>query len=151
MQRIRIAAALAAVALASGAAYAHEPGETTIGVPGDPAAAARAVAIVMSDDMRFAPATVMAPRNATLKLVIRNAGKLRHEFMLGTQKELEEHAKLMQRFPGMEHDEPNAVTVDPGRTRTLLWKFTTPGTVYFGCLQPGHYEAGMRGKVVVLN
>jgi len=151
MKPIRMAAAIAAVALATGGASAHEPGETIIGLPGDPAAATREIAIVMSDDMRFAPATVMAQRNATLKLVIRNAGKLRHEFMLGTQKELEQHAKLMQRFPNMEHDEPNAVTVEPGRTRTLLWKFTTPGTVYFGCLQPGHYEAGMRGKVVVLN
>ena len=156
MKRRRLAAAIAtAVLAAAGATHAHQPDESghgaKIGVPGDPAAPDRAVAVTMSDDMRFSPATIMTRRNGTLKLIIRNAGKIKHEFMLGTRKELEEHAKLMQRFPNMEHDEPNAVSVEPGQTRTLLWKFTTPGTVYFGCLQPGHYEAGMHGKVVVTN
>lgn len=149
-----VAAATAALA-AAGAAQAHEPGESghgaRIGVPGDPAAAGRTVVVTMSDDMRFSPATIMTRRDGTLKLVIHNAGKLKHEFMLGTRQQLEEHAKLMQRFPNMEHDKSNAVSVDPGKTATLLWKFTTPGTVYFGCLQPGHYEAGMHGKVVVSN
>ena len=29
-----------------------------------------------------------------------------HEFVLGTKKELDEHAALMLKFPNMEHDEP---------------------------------------------
>ena len=32
---------------------------------------------------------------------------------------------------------------------TVEWRFTKPGTFYYGCLIPGHFEAGMIGKVVV--
>ena len=52
-------------------------------------------------------------------------------------------------MPGMEHEEPNQVAPDPGKTGTLVWQLTRAGTVDFACLQPGHFEAGMMGKVSV--
>ena len=60
-----------------------------------------------------------------------------------------EHAKLMQEFPEMEHEDPNTASVDAGKTATLLWKFTKPGEFMFGCLIPGHFESGMKGTIVV--
>jgi len=60
------------------------------------------------------------------------------------------HAEPMRRMPGMEHEEPNPVAIDPGRTGTLLWQFTKAGTVDFACPQPGHSETGMMGKVSVI-
>jgi uncharacterized cupredoxin-like copper-binding protein len=68
---------------------------------------------------------------------------------LGTMKEFKEHAALMRKNPEMKHDEPNGVSVEPGKTGTLVWQFTKSGTFDFACLMPGHFEAGMVGKIIV--
>jgi uncharacterized cupredoxin-like copper-binding protein len=55
----------------------------------------------------------------------------------------------MRMHPGMEHDEPYMAHVAPGKTQRMVWQFTNPGEYYYGCLVPGHFEAGMVGKVIV--
>ena len=60
-----------------------------------------------------------------------------------------EHAALMQKFPEMEHADGNMLSLSPGKTGEIVWQFTHSGTVDFACLQPGHMEAGMIGKVAV--
>jgi len=72
-----------------------------------------------------------------------------HEFVLGTLPELREHAELMKKFPNMEHDEPYMAHVPPGKTETIVWQFSKDGEFHFGCLLPGHFEAGMVGKINV--
>jgi uncharacterized cupredoxin-like copper-binding protein len=72
-----------------------------------------------------------------------------HEIVFGTMQELKEHAELMRKNPGMEHDEPYMAHVAPGKAERIVWQFTKPGEFYFGCLIPGHFEAGMVGKVTV--
>jgi uncharacterized cupredoxin-like copper-binding protein len=69
--------------------------------------------------------------------------------VLGTIKELKEHAELMRKFPEMEHADPNQVSVEPGMSGELIWQFSKAGTFDFACLVPGHFEAGMVGKVRV--
>ena len=64
-------------------------------------------------------------------------------------KELEKHAEFMRKHPGMEHDEPYMAHVKPGNTERITWKFTKPGTFHYGCLVAGHFEAGMKGSVIV--
>jgi uncharacterized cupredoxin-like copper-binding protein len=49
----------------------------------------------------------------------------------------------------VEHDDPNAKTVDPKKKSDLVWKFTKAGEFEYGCLIPGHRESGMVGAVVV--
>ena len=44
-----------------------------------------------------------------------------HEFVIGTKKELDEHAALMLKFPDMEHDEPYMAHVAPGKTGEIIW------------------------------
>jgi len=122
---------------------------SALGKPGDPKKVSRTVDITMSDAMRFSPASVSVKRNETIRFVLKNEGKLKHEMVLGTIKELKAHAALMLRFPGMEHVDPNQASVEAGQTGELVWQFTKAGTFDFACLQAGHYEAGMRGKVVV--
>jgi len=39
--------------------------------------------------------------------------------------------------------------VAPGKTGTLVWQFTNAGEFNYGCLVPGHFEAGMVGKISV--
>ena len=69
--------------------------------------------------------------------------------VLGTVPALKEHAELMKRFPEMEHADPNMAHVSPGARGEIVWQFTQAGDFQFACLQPGHYEAGMVGKVIV--
>jgi len=134
-----------------GKAEEHAPGNhgEAVGEPGDPKAKARTVLVMMSDEMRFIPDRLAITRGETVRFVVRNPGKTKHEMVLGTREELLEHAKLMQEFPEMEHEDPNTASVDAGKTATLLWKFTKPGEFMFGCLIPGHFESGMKGTIVV--
>ena len=103
----------------------------------------------MSDKMRYTPARINVKQGETIKFMVKNTGKIKHEIVIGSMAELKEHAELMRKFPDMEHAEPNQLTLDPGKSGALVWQFTKAGTVDFACLQPGHFEAGMVGKVAV--
>jgi uncharacterized cupredoxin-like copper-binding protein len=134
----------------SAAGKAREVGHApALGQAGDPTRVSRTVAVEMTDGMRFIPARIEVKRGETVRFVVKNSGKVKHEMVLGTLDELKEHAALMRKFPEMENDDPNAVDVAPGKTRDLVWQFTRSGTFDFACLQPGHFEAGMRGNVMV--
>lgn len=133
---------------ADGHAHEHHDSDA-IGVAGEAAKASRTVTVDMSDKMRFTPATLAVRQGETVRFVVKNSGALKHEFVLGTEKELKAHSELMKKFPEMEHSDPNMVTVAPGKTGEVVWKFTNPGKVDFACLQPGHYDAGMKGAVTV--
>lgn len=133
-----------------GDAHSHHGAvEMSIGKPGVAAKATRTVVVEMGDDMRFKPSAIQVKRGETIKLVVKNLGKIKHELNLGTQKELLEHLEVMKKYPDMEHDEPNKVTVAPGKQGEIVWQFTKAGKVDFACLVPGHYEAGMKGVVTV--
>lgn len=119
------------------------------GVAADPKKAVRTMRIEMADTMRFTPAEVRVKRGETVRFVVTNKGKVMHEMVLGTMDELKKHAEMMKKHPGMEHDEPHMAHVGPGKSGEMGWRFTQAGTFYYGCLIPGHFEAGMIGKVVV--
>lgn len=119
------------------------------GIAGDAKAARRTIEISMSDEMRFTPDTIAVRRGETVRIVVRNEGRLLHEFVLGTKKELDAHAALMVKFPGMAHDEPYMAHVPAGQTGQIVWTFNRAGEFDFACLIAGHYQAGMVGKVSV--
>lgn len=165
MKSLIIAVALA-FGLGTAFVFAHEDGSgvrpagkphgqqpsghgAELGKPGDPKKVSRSIEVEMGDDMRFRPASIEVKRGETVRFVVKNTGVLKHEMVLGSMKELEEHAALMRKFPGMEHEDPNAVSVEPGKTGTLVWQFTAAGRFDFACLVPGHFEAGMIGKIRV--
>ena len=129
--------------------HAHSDEESAIGKPGLTTKAGRTITVEMGDNMRFTPSDIQVKKGETIRIVVRNTGQVKHELSLGTQQELLEHLELMKKFPDMEHDEPNKVTVAPGKQGEILWQFTKSGTVNFACLMPGHYEAGMKGTVQV--
>lgn len=120
------------------------------GIAGDARAVTRTIEIRMLDAMRFVPDRIELRQGETVRFIHRNDGAVMHEFVLGTRQVLDEHAELMMKFPGMEHDEPHMVHVGPGRTGEMVWTFNRPGEFDFACLIPGHYQAGMVGKVKVL-
>jgi uncharacterized cupredoxin-like copper-binding protein len=139
---------------AHGDSHAKPPGATVKeqkawGIAGDAAPGVRTIRVAMSDKMRFTPASIAVDEGETVRIVVKNEGRLMHEFVLGTKETLDEHAELMLRFPNMEHEEPYMAHVPPGRTGEILWKFNRPGEFGFACLIAGHYQAGMVGRVSV--
>jgi uncharacterized cupredoxin-like copper-binding protein len=119
------------------------------GVAGDARAAKRTLTVTMSDAMRFTPDHIEVKQGETVKIAIRNQGTMLHEFVLGTKQELDEHAALMVKFPGMEHSEPYMAHVPPGQSGQIVWTFNRAGDFDFACLIAGHYQAGMVGTVHV--
>ena len=124
--------------------------EKAFGREGDPGKVTRTIKVEMTDTMRYSPSQITVKQGETVRFEARNSGKIMHEIVLGTMQELREHAELMRKHPGMEHDEPYMAHVAPGKLERVVWHFTKPGEFYFGCLIPGHFEAGMVGKVNVV-
>ena len=162
-----LAASVLSFGMAAGSALAHPGAEhhkagevqqgaepeaghaAALGEPGDVAKVTRTMVIDMNDNMRFTPEKIVIKRGETIKFIVKNTGKIKHEMVLGSIDELREHAALMIKFPEMEHVDPNQVSLEPGKTGALIWKFSKKGTFDFACLQPGHFEAGMRGRIAV--
>ncbi len=119
------------------------------GEPGQAGNATRTVEVNMTDAMRIEPASIAVKKGETIRFVVSNEGKLKHEMVLGTPGELRKHGTLMQKSPTMGHADPNAVSLDAGKTGDLGWRFSKSGSFDFACLQPGHFEAGMKGKIKV--
>ncbi|WP_396440895.1 plastocyanin/azurin family copper-binding protein [Limnohabitans sp.] len=119
------------------------------GIAGDPKKTTRTIEIRMTDNMRFAPKAIQVKLGETVRLVAVNAGKVLHELVIGTPQELKAHAEMMKKHPGMEHDEPYMAHVNPGQKGTIVWTFNRAGSFEFACLIPGHFEAGMIGRITV--
>ena len=133
---------------APSAEHAHAP-ETAFGQAADPKKAARTVRVEMADTMRFTPSEITVARGESVRFVATNRGKVMHEMVLGTMQDLREHAEMMRKHPGMEHHEAHMLHVAPGKTGEMGWRFTRAGEFFYGCLVPGHFEAGMVGRVTV--
>jgi len=151
-----------AAGVSAGAVLAHGPEskgapkkaaaaaeQKSFGIAGNPKRVDRTIEMRMTDEMRFEPAVINVKAGETIRFVHRNVGKVMHEMVIGTRSELEQHAELMRKHPGMEHDEPHMVHVAPGKRGELVWKFNRTGQFEFACLIPGHFEAGMRGSITV--
>lgn len=148
--------ALPAAALAHGTADHTPKAKTSLsteehpfGVEGDPAKANRTINLSMGDTMRYSQSQIRIGQGETVTFVVTNKGKVMHELVLGTEDQLRQHAEVMLKNPGMEHEEPYMAHVKPSGTERITWKFTKPGTFLYGCLIPGHYQAGMKGTIVV--
>ena len=134
---------------ASGASEHSHDAHTHEAAPSD--AAVRTVTITMDDTMRFTPANWQATSGETVRIRVVNSGKVRHEFIIGTEAELKAHAEEMKKpSAGHHHHASNAVSLGAGESGELTWTFTDAGVMHIACFEPGHYEAGMRGTISVL-
>ncbi|MEC5409426.1 cupredoxin family protein [Paraburkholderia sp. MPAMCS5] len=144
-----IVALLSAVVFSPSAQAHGTDNASSVGTPGDAKNATRTITVTMRDSMRFEPPKIIVRKSETIRFVVTNAGKVRHEMTLGSKQELKEHAGMMREMPDMTHQDANSVTVGPGQTGDLVWRFTRTGTFEFACLEPGHPEAGMKGTITV--
>jgi uncharacterized cupredoxin-like copper-binding protein len=146
-------------------------GISEIGQPGKALAKARTVEIELGDNF-FAPGSIEVRAGETVRFILKNSGDFLHEFNIGTAAMHAAHQREMARMMEsgmltptgmnghsmngtlpkrmavtMKHDDPNSVLVEPGTTRSLVWKFGKKTKLEFACNIPGHYESGMVGNV----
>lgn len=155
--KLTLSAALVATLLSAPAfaAPGHEGAhdEMAVGAPADPSTSARQIKISMKENssgkMLYTPNQIRVSKGETIRISITNDGEVPHEFVMDEAAKNQEHKALMQKFPEMEHDDPNAVRLEPGESSDILWTFSNAGKFEFACLIPGHYEAGMHGPLTV--
>lgn len=151
----------AALALASTPALAGAGHEYAFGKPAKADQATRTVEVVLGE-MRFEPQEIQVKSGETVRFVVINKGQLPHEFNLGDAamhaRHQQEMLAMMSKMDhsahgsmdhGMSHADPNMVMVEPGKQGELTWTFAQPGTLEFACNVPGHYQAGMVGKLTI--
>jgi uncharacterized cupredoxin-like copper-binding protein len=136
-----------------GAATAPSSGQQNpggVGGPADAADAARTIRITTLDTMNVDPSRFNVSAGATVTFVVTNTGQAVHEFPLGDAAMQQQHAEAVAHIPArMAHDTPNSITLQPGVTTQLTWRFGDTTTLEGGCRVPGHYRAGMRGQIMV--
>jgi uncharacterized cupredoxin-like copper-binding protein len=148
------------------ASHAHE---SDFGKPGSEHDVHRTIELTLGD-ISFDSKEIVVEDGETVRFVLRNQGQLLHEFNIGTPDLHEAHQREMlemfergmmtatgtmhhmnemdhSKMGGMTHDDPNAVLVDPGQTRELIWTFTRTARLEFACNIPGHYQSGMFGPI----
>jgi len=130
-------------------AHDHESNEAKAGRAGNPDQVNRTIAVTMDDNMRFSPSDLRFRAGETVRFKVVNNGRIRHEMVIGSVDELQEHAQMMRGNPNMQHDDANMISLAPGESTELVWQFGQSGDFDFACLVPGHLEAGMTGKIRV--
>lgn len=98
-------------------------------------------------EMAFVPDTVKLTSGVKARLIVTNKGKVTHDIHLPYLKDVESKVKVKGVIvEGMGID---GVHANPGEVFT--WEFTPlkKGRSEIRCELPGHYEAGMRGTLIV--
>jgi len=128
--------------------------EVTFGEVGMASMATRTITVNIKD-LAYDLKDLMAKDGETIHFIIVNKDETEHEFTLGTaEMQVADRMmmeKQMESGQSMEMHEPNSVSVKELETTEMVWKFKGPGKIEFACNIPGHYEAGMRGDVMIMN
>ncbi len=157
---------------ASQAAGSHGTGHgVNTGKPGTVANVTKTVNVTMYDNY-YEPAGLTFKEGETVRFVVKNAGEFVHEFNIATAAMHKAHApemmmmlehgvleadrinweaaKVMQASMGHGmHDESNSVLLEPGKSGEIIWTFPAHADLEFACNVPGHYDAGMMGKITL--
>ena len=131
----------------------HDHGQLAIGVPGHKEKVSRTITVTMreTDDgsMVFEPGALAVSKGETIRFAFKNEGDAEHEFVMDTHKGILDHKVAMEKWPNMEHADPNSIRLESGETGEIIWTFNRGGEFQFACLIPGHFDAGMHGKLSV--
>jgi len=124
-----------------------------LGVPGNAAAVDRTVRIV-ARDVSFDVSSVTVKAGETVRFIVTNEGAADHDFTLGDAATQAAHRQEMLEMGDTDmghahHSDANAVFLESGETKDLVWRFGKAGQIEFACNVPGHYEAGMKGVVAI--
>ena len=125
------------------------------GEPGNPSQVDRVISISMAE-MSFDPNLLDVKIGETIRFAVTNRSEVDHDFTIGDAvTQLAHHKEMLEAMDKggeMHHGgDPNAISVEAGRTQELIWKFTRAGRFEFDCNVPGHFEVGMKGVIAVGN
>lgn len=141
--------------LSAMAGTARHSSVTAYGEPGNPKQIDRMI-MLEAKDYAFDQKAIHVRRGETIKFTVKNIGEQEHELTIGDQAMQLEHRKMMAEMPGMDHSKMaghtmhhNNVSLKPGETKSLVWRFSKAGAFAFACNFPGHAELGMDGTIIV--
>ena len=149
--KVVVLSLISSTVLASGTHdHGHDDTMYSVGKPGK-GTPDRVIEVSMQDSMRFEFSTELASLKdgETIEFRVRNDGQVQHEFSIGNSDDQVEHAQMMKNMPNMKHNDPNTVSLAPGESAELSWKFMGKDTVVFACNVPGHFEAGMKHMMAI--
>ena len=114
----------------------------------------RSVTLHMDDKMRFTPNAVPVQAGETIRFIVHNDGAVAHEFVVGNHAEIQAHAAVMRDMAaGAVHNHAHgagaALRVEAGKMGEIVVTFPRAESLEMACLIPGHFEAGMFGKIDV--
>lgn len=125
-------------------------GSYAFGMPGAENEVDRTIEVEQFDDFRFEPASIEVSVGETIRFDVKNSGIANHEFVLGDAEFQAMHEDEMAEMgTELAPDEPYAIGLEPGTSKSLVWTFTEPVTIEYGCHVPGHYAGGMVGTIEV--
>jgi uncharacterized cupredoxin-like copper-binding protein len=123
-------------------------GSSMVGKPGGEDNVTKVIKVEATYQMRFMHEAFEAKAGETIKFVVTNTGKIMHEFAVGTKAEHKAHGKMMMANPNMHHGaSAGVISIEPGKTDSLIWEFSKPMSAQLACNVPGHYEAGMHSDI----
>ena len=140
-----------------------------IGSKGNLNEISRIIKVKMFDNY-YEPNSFSIERGETIKFEVENVGMLVHEFNIGNkmmhikhQPEMlkmaengillpfsidkEKMKKMAKMDKSMGHSHSNSVLLEPKQKGEIIWKFFNAVNIEIACNVPGHYQAGMIGKV----
>jgi uncharacterized cupredoxin-like copper-binding protein len=112
----------------------------------------REIDIEMNDQMRFVPNHVSVKQGEVIQFNVTNAGKIRHEFLVGSAESLKAHAAEMKKMAAgqaHQHDDGHSLSLSAGERGRLIISFSEAKDLQIACYEPGHFEAGMQGDIHV--
>jgi uncharacterized cupredoxin-like copper-binding protein len=114
-------------------------------------------AVTISEtEFAFSPGSLTVPVGEPVTITFENAGAQEHDFVIeqiAVADVVKDEAAddSGHDMSGMEMDYDLHVATTPGGTSTLIFTATELGTYDFYCAVKGHKEAGMVGKLVVVD
>lgn len=116
------------------------PGPGSSGFVAGTTAAPRIVGILASDALRFYPDVVTVKQGETITFEVTTMGMSSHEFMVGPAPDVAADTA----------GTPEVADIGMMQTKSVTYTFNGSGPFAFACHAPGHFEAGMRGVIVVV-
>ena len=107
-------------------------------VAGTPAAP-RVVRVLAGPGYTFSPSTIAVARGETITFRVTTMGPTVHEFMVGPAD------AVASDLAGT----PEISDIGMMESKSLTYTFDGPGPYAFACHADGHYEAGMRGTILL--
>ncbi|HEX2754940.1 MAG TPA: plastocyanin/azurin family copper-binding protein [Candidatus Limnocylindrales bacterium] len=125
---------------AGGAGTANAPGPGGPGFVAGTSAAPRVIQVTAGPGYAFRPSTISVARGETVTFLVTSMGPLVHEFMVGPADAVAADAT----------GTPEVADITMMTSKSLTFAFDGPGPYAFACHADGHYEAGMRGSILLV-